>query len=82
MMWIRIDRTRIRIHKIWSMWIRYRDNEITNLISTLLLKVKKKKYFHITGHEKRLFSMPQVKKVLTEYSYLALFSEKRPASAP
>jgi len=36
-MWIRIDRMRIRI----------KDNKITNLISTHLLKVKKKKYFQI-----------------------------------
>ena len=42
-MWIRIDRMRIRIHKVWSMRIRIRiqDNKSQNH----LLKVKKKKIF-------------------------------------
>ena len=44
-MLIRIDR--MRIHKIWSMWIRIQDNKITKFISNYLLKVKKKNYFQI-----------------------------------
>ena len=34
-MWIRIDRMRIRIHKILSMRIRIQDNKITNLFRTI-----------------------------------------------
>ena len=42
-MWIRIDRMQITIHKIWSMWIRIQNNKITKFIMNHLLKVKKKK---------------------------------------
>ena len=45
-MWIRIDRMRIRFHKIWSMRIPSQDKN-TKFISNNLLKVKKKKYFQI-----------------------------------
>ena len=42
-MWIRIDRMRIRIREIWWMQIQIQNNKITILISTHLLKVKKKR---------------------------------------
>jgi len=46
-MWIHIDRIRIRIHKIWwiRIQIRIQYNKITKSISNHLLKVKKKNYF-------------------------------------
>ena len=40
-MWIRIDRMRIQIHKIWWMQIQIQDDKTTKSISTHLLKVKK-----------------------------------------
>ena len=44
-MWIRINRMRLRIHKIWSLRIRIQNNKITKSISNYLLRVKKKNIF-------------------------------------
>ena len=44
-MWIRIDRMRFRIHKIWSTWIRIQDNKITKINFEPSFKVKKKTIF-------------------------------------
>ena len=44
-MWILIDRMRIRSHKIIWMRIRIQDNKITKLMSNHLLKVNKKYIF-------------------------------------
>ena len=44
-MWIRIDRMRIRFHKIWWMGIRIQYNKISKSFSYHLLKVKKNNIF-------------------------------------